>query len=97
VLLGGVLFLCPVAHQWLCGFGKRSEQRSPSDLGFIGQNSWVEIFIGSHSLPPSLVCLSSLQVVSKPVAGLCDSNQTKIHRATKREGVLCLVVLVFAI
>jgi hypothetical protein len=35
-LLVGLL-LGPVALLWLCGFGKRSKQRSLSDFGFIGR------------------------------------------------------------
>jgi hypothetical protein len=39
--------------------------------------------------PPSLVSNLVLQVVSEPVAGLCDSNQSKIHKATEKRVFAC--------
>jgi hypothetical protein len=45
------------------------------------------IFIGSHSLPPSLVAYSVLQVVSESVRVFVDSNQSKIQGWRTRNGV----------
>jgi hypothetical protein len=37
VVVGWILLLGPVALQWLCGLGKRSLWRCPSEIGFIGR------------------------------------------------------------
>jgi hypothetical protein len=50
VAVGWVLLLGSVALQWLRELGKRSLPRGTSKIGFLNR-----IFIGSHSLPPSLV------------------------------------------
>jgi hypothetical protein len=54
VAVGWVLLLGLVALQWLRGLGKRSLWRRMSEIGFIAE-FLNKIFIGSHSLPPSLV------------------------------------------
>ena len=72
-----VLFLGSVARRLLRDLDSTCGGLLEVILGYRPSSSLERIFIGSHSLPPSLVAISVLQIVSEPVADRCNFNQLR--------------------